>query len=771
MTEKEYLGTIKKIRLVAGRGNWNKSLEDLERLYRIKPVRQEWFLAKAEIMLQLNYPIEEITALLDPLISLPDISDNTENIFRFYDKIYHAHGNEMEAAGYRMLAELNRIKKNGRSEYIDNLYIELENQRMAFLQNFESEECLKNLAVAYHNLQNRVMYLLLSLLAEKRGQIKGFPIGNWVKGYPNIGFLQTVIQEDECNVFIVVESNNNHGDCKIILKILNEFNKSVILIKNPVDCAVNTQIDMKDTVQISMDNQICEGNNIILYPVEIIEAGEKIDDNTNELIWQSVERFAARGIAAIFGVGELFDKFELCPNMQKKMQRLSNLVTDYFNSYMAFGWVGNYTAYISLIYGFDVDKQMKYTSKAMFSLVIPARNNADTLKYTLKTCLNQRYEGDYEIIISDNSDGDNSEIYNLYCELNNPNLKYFKAPHNLPLAKSFEFAFLQAKGEFMFSIGADDAVFPWTLQVLSEVLLQLPHDEVIAWDRGFYVWPEFSKEQENQFIIPNYYRKKDINIQRIKCNELLEDVIYHPENMYVMPLLYINSGFRRSYLKTLLNKTGALWDGLSQDIHMGIVNLIVNDNIPIVNYPLTIAAMSSKSIGATSRATSESNEEYTKFIKGMANTFLYGEYASSFFDRFIPSYSTDRVALYYALMRCIAKGLLPLNMIDQLDWKKIYMLIAEQLWIGNDMLDKQLDRLAYAAKFISGDMEQYVKQEICSKCRASCRIESKDCSKVSKVSKVYKEGFMDEGMMLDASKFGVSNVYEAALLFEKLTGL
>ena len=43
-----------------------------------------------------------------------------------------------------------------------------------------------------------------------------------------------------------------------------------------------------------------------------------------------------------------------------------------------------------------------------FSIVIPTRNRADTLKYTIKTILNQDFQ-DYEIIICNNNSVDDTE--------------------------------------------------------------------------------------------------------------------------------------------------------------------------------------------------------------------------------------------------------------------------------------------------------------------------------------------------------------------------
>lgn len=78
-------------------------------------------------------------------------------------------------------------------------------------------------------------------------------------------------------------------------------------------------------------------------------------------------------------------------------------------------------------------------------------------------------------------------------------------------------------------------------------------------------------------------------------------------------MLYINSGFKRSYMKTLLEKTGRLWDGICQDIYMSIVNILINDHILNIRYPLTIAGMTGRSIGATCVQAHTEDNELIKF--------------------------------------------------------------------------------------------------------------------------------------------------------------
>jgi glycosyltransferase involved in cell wall biosynthesis len=177
---------------------------------------------------------------------------------------------------------------------------------------------------------------------------------------------------------------------------------------------------------------------------------------------------------------------------------------------LALSWYGDYLSYISKIYGQDCHAMVDESPSKRFSIVIPARNSSDTLRYTLQTCLEQRYTGDYEIIVSDNSTGHNAAVYELCQELNNPRIVYLKTPRDLPLAKSFEYAYLHAKGEYIFAIGSDDGLLPWALEILDGIAQQYPDEEIIQWTRAFYAWSGFNGGQQHQFIIPRKYKKGEI---------------------------------------------------------------------------------------------------------------------------------------------------------------------------------------------------------------------------------------------------------------------
>ena len=61
-----------------------------------------------------------------------------------------------------------------------------------------------------------------------------------------------------------------------------------------------------------------------------------------------------------------------------------------------------------------------------FTILIPTRERADTLEYTIRTCLNQTY-GNLEIIVSDNFSQDNTQ--HIVKQFNDNRLKYINRPN------------------------------------------------------------------------------------------------------------------------------------------------------------------------------------------------------------------------------------------------------------------------------------------------------------------------------------------------------
>jgi glycosyltransferase involved in cell wall biosynthesis len=741
----------------------------LEELYNIKPVRLLWFVAKAELMLKQKLPLEEVYKTLESKGWQLYNYDGMNKYCELYVKIANENNDPYRANKNKNICEKLNIKSI--SNISKSLNVEMHANRKKFLNDVHLVNNWNELYLSYFQISNYLMYEIMGLYGIKKTYINA--IDKSIHGISNMGYINSVIDSTDKNVFIVVATNqDDFSDCIVLINILLGMGKKVYFIDLPNTFKVENSMDISKTLEVSIDNSEIYGEATVIHPVELNYQGKSIGDNREYIIDYICKNCADNNLATILCSGKLID--ELCqrPLLKKQMERLSPFNAEYLEENMTFGWVGNYLSYISKVYDFDVTTTIEKTSECDFSIVIPARNSAAALRHTLKTCLNQRYKGSYEIVLGDNSTNGNTEVYDLYCELNNPRIKYYKAPRDLHLPKSFEFAFLKAKGEFILSIGSDDALLPWTLEVLADVVDKYPEEEIFQWDRGFYAWPGFNGGQENQFVIPSKYEKNKYDIYNVDKKDYLTKILNNPIFMYGLPMLYINSGFRRRYINTLINKTGRLWDGICQDIYMGVINISINDHITNIRYPLTIAGMTGASIGAKSNAGAISVKDCNNRVKETIKSNNIGGFSTSAIERLMPEVTTDISSLYNSLLRAIARGVLPTEFLDNLlNWKRMFIECINQLEVTDVLFDKKLHSFRYAAAKHGDEFLKWFDEFIYEQAIIPRKIDNKRIEEIFK-RKSYKEGITETGgEMLDASKYGVTNVYEASLLFEKITEL
>lgn len=561
-------------------------------------------------------------------------------------------------------------------------------------------------------------------------------------------------------------------ECEAAATMLSLLGRQVFLLELPMDCPVDYEINMADTVSISMENRKeCEGVEVIT-PFRIILEGRSMGDNRCELIAALAASDSYRGLATVLAAGNLFDLLCESPVLQKKMERLYNFTADGLEKSLTFGWAGDYLEYISRIYGVDARAAVERPAECDFSIVIPVRNSAYYLKDTLRTCLELRYTGSYEIIISDNSTDGNQEVYQLVRELDDPRIRYYQTPRDLHLPKSFEFAYLQARGAFIFSLGADDGVLPWALDVLAETLKEHPEQEILKWDRGSYGWKGLDQGQEGEFIIPGLYQKGCRRVVMEHNTDLLAYILKNPKSMYrTLPMLYINSGFRRSYFQTLLEKTGRLWDGICQDIYVGVINISIYKEIMHLLYPITIAGMSNVSTGKLSNLPVIDVEEAGRNMDRVVKSSNVGGFSMSRTERLLPELGSDVSSLYLSLLRAVARGVLPRMYLEELfDWKKIYLDYMQLMHKADSLFDRKVHYLRYTASKHGEEFLRWFDESVYPRLMKPEYVKPEPELEPSE-TRIYQEGLQNHRLTLDASKSGVETIYDAVQLFEQITGL
>lgn len=590
----------------------------------------------------------------------------------------------------------------------------------------------------------------------------------------NISFLCEQLlnnNEPEKKIIIIADNSISKLNYEVMIKALNGIGYKIILVDEMINYDIDYEIDMDETVDISIGNAESFMEYELVHPIEVTINSELTRNNISNI----VKSFAGKEkdeFNILLSTRSVFDSLTVTDDTSRVVQCLSPYKNDHIFNSISFGYIGKYTQYISKLYEVDYEKDITEVSELDFSIIIPARNSAETLKYTIETCLNQKNAESisYEVLISDNSTIGNMEIFDLVNTIDSPRLKYFRTPKNLPLNRSFEYAVSKSKGEFIIMIGSDDGMLPWGLEYLKKIVSDNPSEDVIGWHRVFFQWSNSRMDSNpGKLVIPKNYIRGEIEVTRVNTDYAIKDLFEYPEKLlYYFPTLYINSGFRRRYVQKVLEKTGKLWDGFTQDMYMSLVNLLINESLLIVDAPISIAGMSNGSLGAKSIVNHDTNNNFLELCEEMKSTAGYGLPVANSYR--VESCGIDTSLLTAELFRLYEisdlKKTISKN-INSIDWTMVVTNIYNKLNIQNHDFFIKVDILRQDAYSISQSLGEWFDENILKKSMSEVYVVND--SKVENYD--YFKGFKNKSLHLDARDFNVTNIYEASQLVDKILNL
>lgn len=732
----------------------NQKLEKLEELYKQKPVRLAWFLAKAKLLVEKEQKRAEGYTILQDKYFVKEEYDGVTETLRFLTEV-DLMGSDHAMAEYRFF-QMNQMLD--REEEVLQAWSRMRETEVDTLQAWDA---LLPLAKCYLSCCKLLNYYILRTYALSVGK-SAIPQRVWVNNSSNFGYVKESIDKKKTFV-ILVDSDDYLNEACVLGRCLAGLGCTVYVLNVPGQVEVDEPISLADTVAVSMDNTEELYGFTLIPAVELIFQEERLGDNSADI----VATLCRDENIVVIASGDRFEKLSETYPIKNQIDNLYGYEVPLRTDYFAFGWAGSYLRYIDSLYGMDTRAAVYSGAQCRFSVVIPVRNSAETLQHTLKTCLNQRYQGDFEIIISDNSTEGNSAVYQFCQTITDKRVRYCRTPRDLRLSRSFEYAFLQTRGEYIFSMGADDVMLPWALEAWDGVIEAFPEEEIFLWDRGFYAWPGFNKGQQHQFIIPGKYEKHNIKLAYIDPMEYLSIAMGKPSLMYILPMLYINSGFKREFMQTLLKETGRLWDGICQDIYMGVIVSALKKKILKISYPFTMAGMSEGSAGALANRPIESQEKGIISLKRQIMESNVGGFSKSEIECLMSEMGTDVTSLYNSILRAVKRGVISQRYLeDTIDWKQWFLNTYQVMGKKDIYFDRKMQQMRYAARKHGDDFLKWFDETIYQKAMEPVIFSEEELSK-----KTYQEVDNDEYRMLDASKYGVQNSYDASLLFEKLTGL
>ena len=223
-----------------------------------------------------------------------------------------------------------------------------------------------------------------------------------------------------------------------------------------------------------------------------------------------------------------------------------------------------------------------------FSIVIPTRERAETLHYTLLSCLDQDFE-DYEIIVHDNCSS--SETRATVERHQSTRIRYYRSETPLAMTDSWERALSFATGEYVSIIGDDDALLVHGLKTLDQFLTkhQAP---LVRWNRASYHWPSHPyPAKRNSLKIPlgnrGYWMPSREIIKRVANFEL---------PFQTLPMLY-NSAVHRDLIEEMRRTHGRMFFSPVPDVASGYALAYLAGRYLSLDTPFTIGGTSGKSGG------------------------------------------------------------------------------------------------------------------------------------------------------------------------------
>jgi hypothetical protein len=377
-----------------------------------------------------------------------------------------------------------------------------------------------------------------------------------------------------------------------------------------------------------------------------------------------------------------------------------------------------------------------------FSVVIPTRERAATLRHALRTCLDQKFD-DYEIIVSDNDSSPATRA--VVEEAASQKVRYVRTPRPLAMSSNWDFAVSHAEGEFVILIGDDDGLLPHALAELDRVTREQAA-KVVRWEPAYYTWPSFALAGQGDYLRIPLGR----GLREVEATDVIRSVISF-RNLYTsLPMLY-NAAVHRSILDTLRQKTGRVFPHFVPDVYSGFAIAAVAGRFISITAPMSIAGQSGGSNGIAvlcHRGRTAIDREFRALNakEGLPSdpsvpdlpVFPYGPVAASFVfaKRLLFPDSDLEIDRKAFVIRCVANLRVP----TEADWREALRSIRESL------ADEPLLQAWFDTDVAKTPFRELPPPRV----------------------RAERLGFDGECLHLDAAGFGVSDVAGAADLCERV---
>jgi len=120
----------------------------------------------------------------------------------------------------------------------------------------------------------------------------------------------------------------------------------------------------------------------------------------------------------------------------------------------------------------------------IFTIAIPTFNNASTIEATLESCVNQKFDDTFEVlVVNNNSTDDTEEILSKYDK----KIRIIKNDETVSMYKNHNICLQKAKGDYVIFCHSDDQLLPDALKKYHDILKTRNYPErYVLWGRSMF---------------------------------------------------------------------------------------------------------------------------------------------------------------------------------------------------------------------------------------------------------------------------------------------
>ena len=273
-----------------------------------------------------------------------------------------------------------------------------------------------------------------------------------------------------------------------------------------------------------------------------------------------------------------------------------------------------------------------------FSVIIPQKDRAEYLRYTLLTCMNQDYPN-YEIIVSDDCSEDNSVDVVKELQQRDSRITLYAHTKHLGMRDNFEYALSKVKPGYVLALGGDDGLAPNSIYRMYEIL-KTTKRKMLSWTPAGYLYSGIPGKD-----IFNVKRRKRNQVRIIKSSDYLNIIaktfFYCSDDS---PMFYVKGVVSTDIVDIVKSRTPdhCFYYCPTPDGFSGVVLAGEVEDYAYTNEPLSLVGSSPKSQGKNYKRTDEkSKAEAQQFFNDNIRRTMHKDLASQPYSPLIPLMTAD----------------------------------------------------------------------------------------------------------------------------------